>query len=449
MALSVRLGVVSSTIGVFALLGSILACSADAADPESGGRGGSTGSGGNANASGGVATSGGSGAIPTGGAGGIAGNASGGSVSGGGSGGSGDAGTNGASGAAGSVSAGGVGGDPMGSGGAGTGNESGSSNGGGGSGGSGGSAVGSAGTNGAGGSKSTGLVGWASVAPATTGGEGGEVIDVDTIDELVAAVTDDTARIVRVSGTITVNFANLVDINSNKTVIGVGNNATIVGGLKIDGENNVIVQNLKVNAKTASGVGDGITINTSHHVWVDHCEVWDAPDGNLDITDGSDYVTVSWTKFYYSASPGAENHRFSNLIGGSDTSTTDTNKLRVTYHHNWWVSRIVERAPRGRFGLIHVFNNYYTTVDPGQTAAVRAGTQSRLLVQNNYFDGTQDPHRETEDGKIVQSGNAYNNVSGDQQATGTFMPSLFTYPFTLDAADAIPALVSSGAGPQP
>ena len=42
-----------------------------------------------------------------------------------------------------------------------------------------------------------------------------------------------------------------------------------------------------------------------HHVWIDHCEVWDAYDGNMDITHGSNWITVSWTKFRYSTAPAA------------------------------------------------------------------------------------------------------------------------------------------------
>jgi pectate lyase len=34
--------------------------------------------------------------------------------------------------------------------------------------------------------------------------------------------------------------------------------------------------------------------------WFDHCDISDGSDGNLDITNGSDLVTVSWTQFHYS-----------------------------------------------------------------------------------------------------------------------------------------------------
>ena len=67
----------------------------------------------------------------------------------------------------------------------------------------------------------------------------------------------------------------------------------------------------------------------AHHIWFDHDDISDGTDGNLDITIGSDFVTVSWTKFHYTArtdntgndSTGAAGHRYSNLVGGGDNSS--------------------------------------------------------------------------------------------------------------------------------
>jgi pectate lyase len=371
-------------------------------------------------------------------------------MAGGGAGGASGAGnTGGASGAGGAGAGGTAGASGSGVGGAGSGGKAGSGGAGGaGAGGKAGSG-GASGTGGTGGGTTMGLIGWASVSGSgvttTTGGGSLAPTDVRTISELTSAVSGSTARVVRIIGTITVT-GDLLDVGSNKTLVGDGTTATIVGGIKIDGESNVIVRNLRVNAKTAAGVGDGITINTAHHVWVDHCEVWDAPDGNLDITDGSDFVTVSWSKFWYSTSPGDDAHRFSNLIGGSDSSTTDTDKLRVTYHHNWWADRVVERMPRGRFGAIHVFNNYHTAT--GNTRGVQAGTQARMLVENNYFVGTNNPHITTEDGQIIASGNQYLGTTGSQSNNGTFARSIFTYSYTLDPTANVPTIVQANVGPR-
>ena len=73
-------------------------------------------------------------------------------------------------------------------------------------------------------------------------------------------------------------------------------------------------------------------------------------DGLLDITNASDLVTVSWNRF--------RNHDKTMLIGSSDSAAADRGKLRVTLHHNLF-DGIGQRAPRVRFGQVHIFNNYY------------------------------------------------------------------------------------------
>ncbi len=110
------------------------------------------------------------------------------------------------------------------------------------------------------------------------------------------------------------------------------------------------------------------------HVWVDHCTFGDGDnpdsnqplyfgrlfqvhDGELDITNASDLVTVSWNRL--------ADHDKVMLIGSSDSAAADVGKLRVTLHHNMFVN-VIERTPRVRFGQVHLFNNYFAGIDPGQ-----------------------------------------------------------------------------------
>jgi pectate lyase len=183
----------------------------------------------------------------------------------------------------------------------------------------------------------------------------------------------------------------------------------------------------------------------SHHVWIDHVEIWDAPDGNLDVNDASNWVTVSWSIFRYSNSPPANDHRFSNLIGSSDTDTQDRGRLKVTYHHNWWSERVHERMPRVRFGQVHVFNNYYSS--SGNNYCVRAGVEANILVENNYFEGVDSPHEVDASGAIIEaSGNAYSGTSGAQDDNGdAFDP---PYAYTAESAESARAAVMANAGPQ-
>src|SRR5207244_527288 len=110
-------------------------------------------------------------------------------------------------------------------------------------------------------------------------------------------------------------------------------------------------------------------VRRSHHLWFDHLDISDSSDGNLDITDQSNYVTVSFSKFWYRDKN--QPHRFSNLIGSDDAIVADEGLLKVTWHHNWWADNVFERMPRTRHGDIHVFDNYYTST--GNSYCIQAG----------------------------------------------------------------------------
>ncbi len=301
------------------------------------------------------------------------------------------------------------------------------------------------------------LVGWASVpglgVPTTTGGQGGETVTASTAEQLLDFVARPEPLIIQLSGTIS---APVVRVASNKTLIGLGSTATLQGGLRIRGQqdefvSNVIVQNLTIEAATSEVDGDGVQIHYAHHVWVDHCLIQDASDGNLDVVHGSDFVTVSFNKFQYTAAAPAADHRFSSLIGHSDSDSAvaeDTGHLKVTFHHNWWADNVIERMPRVRFGDVHVFNNYYSSA--GNNYAIRAARNSRVLVETNYFDGVNTPHETNndEDGaaQILARDNVYDTTTGAQTSTGAaFTPG---YEYTLDAAAGVPALVRAQAGPR-
>ncbi|MGI5507372.1 pectate lyase family protein [Lentzea sp. CA-135723] len=201
-------------------------------------------------------------------------------------------------------------------------------------------------------------------------------------------------------------------VNPDTTIIGVGKNAGIAGGsLRIHGSRNVIVRNLTFRdthdcfpqwdpTDTSPGASpgnwnslyDSVSIQRSEHVWIDHNTFTDAPnpdssqplhfgrpyqvhDGQLDITNGADLVTVERNVF-------AE-HGKTMLIGSSNTSTTDPGKLRVSVHHNVF-RNVLERAPRVRFGQVHVYNNLY---EGAQTYSWGVGVKSQIYAQNNYIRG--------------------------------------------------------------
>src|SRR4029079_1460469 len=160
-----------------------------------------------------------------------------------------------------------------------------------------------------------------------------------------------------------------------------------------------------------SGGADAVTIgDTSHNVWFDHDDVYDGSDGNLDITSGADFVTISYTKFHYSTRrtdplAGASGHRFSNRIGSSDTTLTDAGHLNVTFHHDWWADNVDQRMPRTRFGQIHVFNNLYTAV--GNSYCTNSGIQTHVRVENNVYNGVNRPLAPDANGDMKAQGNLF------------------------------------------
>jgi pectate lyase len=296
---------------------------------------------------------------------------------------------------------------------------------------------------------------------------------VTTLAALQNAVKGTSAAVIHVKGKLA---PGKIDVGSNKTIIGLCD-AEIHGSLRFSASVNVIVRNVTVVGFGAgdcsldpdfdSSVGcssgnDAVGVNkNSHHIWFDHCEVRDGTDGNLDITNGSDNVTVSWTLFTYSSrtdnvgddSTGSAGHRFSSLVGGTDNpSYDDANTLNVTWHHNRWTNGAVERMPRVRFGRNHLFNNLFDSSTSNY--CVRAGKGARILLQNNTFDGVKSPHQfnnstDENTAYISSSGNAYISVSGDQETggggTAWTSPS---YSYTAETAAASSAAVKAGVGPQ-
>jgi pectate lyase len=174
---------------------------------------------------------------------------------------------------------------------------------------------------------------------------------------------------------------------NNKTIIGDGTNAAFIGDLRLNATN-IIVQNLYFHCETNDGITiDGGSKGTGKNIWVDHCTFFDCGDGSLDITKGADYITVSWCRFAYLAPTPTDIHHYVDLIGSSDSDNASS--FHVTFHHNWYDTNCLERMPSVRFGRVHCFNNYYTCA--GNNYCIRTRISAQVLVENNYFQGVQNP----------------------------------------------------------
>jgi pectate lyase len=276
-----------------------------------------------------------------------------------------------------------------------------------------------------------------------------------------------------------------VRVGPNTTLIGLGGDARLLGvNLFVQNVDNVIVRNIAFeNAfdcfpqwdpnDGATGnwnsTFDNISLRGATHVWIDRNSFSDGAhpdslnptffgrefqihDGECDITNGSDLVTVSWNRF--------QEHDKTMLIGGTDSPTQDLNKLRVTLHHNLFED-LGQRAPRVRFGQVHVFNNLY--VIPDTTTYVYSwgvGVQSRTFAQSNFFEtpsgvapdqlirvfGGTAIHTSATivNGLFVDPLAAYNATHTPALSADVgWRPTLFTQ---VDPARLVPDLVRGGAG---
>lgn len=280
-------------------------------------------------------------------------------------------------------------------------------------------------------------MGWASQNGGTTGGKGGTEVTVTTMADLQKYAKMSGKYIIWVKGTMgdagskTTKGGSRVEVTSNKTILGMPG-ATIKGGFDISASN-IIIRNLAIWGPGAYDIDGNDPVHIQEpeakNIWIDHCLVSDGQDGNLDITNEANYVTVSWTKFAYTSL--STNHQYCNLIGSSKSNTADANFLRVTMVNNYWADGVVERMPRVRFGQVHVVNNLVKTTKSNY--AVRAGQGANVLVEKNLYVGTKEPINiyKDETGQMVKvtSDNVFKNCTGNMK--GVNESAVFTPPYTL------------------
>jgi pectate lyase len=283
------------------------------------------------------------------------------------------------------------------------------------------------------------------VSGGTTGGSAASPVVVTTLGQLNSAVGGSGAAVIHVSGTI----SGTVNVGSNKTILGLCG-AEIHGSVNMTGSSNVIIRNLKVvgfnctdNSNCSAGA-DAVHVEAGNrHLWFDHMDISDGSDGNLDITHGSDFITISWTKFHYSGRRSG-GHQFCNLIGHDDNNAAeDTGHLNVTFDHVWWADNVDQRMPRVRFGKVHVFNSLYTAA--GDSACIEVGVSCDIRSESNVFQGVNNPvdSSHSNAASIIQS---IGNIGSNTNIGGpAFTP---PYSYTLEAVSSVAASVMAGAGPK-
>lgn len=202
-------------------------------------------------------------------------------------------------------------------------------------------------------------------------------------------------------------------VPSNTSIVGVAPGAGFVNGmLFLDRVDNIILRGLSFAdaydffpawdpRDNAAGEWnaeyDTLALRGATHVWIDHCTFDDGArtdalarvafgrpmqhhDGLLDITQQSDFVTVSWNHF--------SRHDKTSLVGGSDRHVDDEGRLRVSFHHNLW-EQLMERTPRVRYGRVHLYNNLFVAHEGGDYPygySIGIGLGSRLLSERNVWE---------------------------------------------------------------
>jgi pectate lyase len=293
------------------------------------------------------------------------------------------------------------------------------------------------------------LYGAGGFAESVTGGLRGCLYRVTTLDDsgpgsLRAGLEQDGPLwiVFELSGTITLD--SYITVRADKTVDGRGQRIEIEeGGLLIEDPpvSNVVIEN--VIFASGENSNDAVTIyGGASLIWIDHCTFGTWYDGQVDITEASTDVTVSWSLF--------RNHGKVMLIGASPDSTGDT-VIRVTVHHNWF-DGTEERHPRLRFGRAHVFNNLYTD---WLYYAVGSSQLGQVASEANIFDAGEDENAiiirvgsDTEDGlaRSTEDWPLGGATIEENRPEEVFLPSDF-YDYVPDAADeSLRSAVESRAG---
>ena len=252
-------------------------------------------------------------------------------------------------------------------------------------------------------------VGWASVEGLTTGSNDDNPVLVNTLAELEAAFNtarhntkknDDAKMTIYIQDTIETSGIIFLQDAKNITIYGLPGSALVnphrspvdsTGILVIKRCENIILRNITFKGAGAYDIdgNDNLTIQSSNHIWIDHCDFQDGIDGNFDCSLQSNNISVTWCRFRYLVEPkeggkgGSNDHRFSNLWGSSDKANDD-GFLNTTFACCWWDEGCRERMPRIRYGRIHILNCLYTS--SATNYAVGIGYKARTYIENTVFD---------------------------------------------------------------
>ncbi|HLP02834.1 MAG TPA: pectinesterase family protein [Opitutaceae bacterium] len=236
-----------------------------------------------------------------------------------------------------------------------------------------------------------------------------------------------------------------IKVKGNKTLFSVHGATIRHGTLSIDNVQNVVIRNLKFRGlwewdDVTTGLYDQmgwdyiLVTNGAKNVWIDHCDFGKVYDGQADVTNGADLVTMSWCRFsgdidgtvetqinhlesLYQANPADPKIAYyaslrtagqtvaqiiahelpqkkCSLVGSADNNEAVDAPgglcyLNVTLHHNFY-QNVTQRIPRMRYGNAHTYNLYIDGAGIS-SSAMSANMNAAVLAENCYFYKVKTP----------------------------------------------------------
>lgn len=207
-----------------------------------------------------------------------------------------------------------------------------------------------------------------------------------------------------VAGTITLSSQLMIRNLSRITIAGTtapSPGITLTGyGLTVRNSHDVLVQGIRVR----DTVDDNMAVwDGSYNVVVDHCSLANAGDGNIDITENTRDVTVSWTLLGDTRPDSYQRHTKATLIANFNAGPV----TRVSLHNNAWINSFQRNPQVSTAGLVDIRDNLVG--DWGYYGMrLRAGATGNIV--NNYFSS----HTHAADAVILEK----DTVAGDGVGAG-------------------------------
>ena len=217
---------------------------------------------------------------------------------------------------------------------------------------------------------------WGYGKNATGGGNATPVL-VSSVSDLKSALNKGKNKVIIITKSLTFTSMMSVQDGQNVTLIAMPGvvltsnqqDANTSGILFFKRFSNLVIRNIKFvgpGAYDCDG-NDLLCFENVTNAWVDHCDFSDGCDGNFDNKGETDNVTISWCKFHYDKEPkaggsgGADDHRFSNLVGSGSSDKPSDGTYNITYAFCWWDEGCKQRMTRCRNCLIHYLNCYWNS----------------------------------------------------------------------------------------